>query len=375
MFEINLVPDVKAEMIKAQRVRNIVAFFSAAIGIVFAVVMLILGSIKGAQDINIKRKDEEIALMSETLAKFSNLDSFLTIQSQLKSLKSIADEKTLASRIFNFIWVFQPTNGDLLEYSEVNMDMNLGTISFDAQAKSADPNKSNYAVMEAFEQGVPMITFDYGRYVTAEGNEIPAVCIVETDGDGSSFTDDKGRLYARWANGVSGCNPDTNYDEDGIIKVEEATIRLSDVTQAVQAGYYKTINRTPKISEWYKEDGSGFMDSSGEIRGIEHFESSCIDYALVDGVWSSENGCQLIADKIDVRNKSNGMSDENGLMLMFKATIKLNPEVFLAKNKHMIAIRPSGYLNVTDSYLMITDLFSEAAAICDGRNCEKLEDK
>ena len=50
-------------------------------------------------------------------------------------------------------------------------------------------------------------------------------------------------------------------------------------------------------------------------------------------------------------------------MLRFSATLTLDPAVFEFKNKHVMAISPSGQ-NVTDSYRQVEGMFAERAADC-----------
>ena len=372
MFEINLIPNVKFEMVKAQKSRNIIALFCVFIGIAIAVVLLVLGGIKAGQDITIGAKKSQITTSAQVIDSFSNLDSFLTVQSQLNSLSEISDSRKLLSRIFGIIWVFAPTNGDVVKYSDVNINFEESTISFEAQAdaKNAAYLDNDYVVVEAFEKSIDYLTYDYGHYVDAEGNDIPSVCIVETDIDGNSATDGE-KMVAYWSKNVNGCNPATNVDEEGKILHEEALIKEEDVRAAVDAGDYVTIYRTPKFAEWYKNSNMG---EDGAISGVEHFESQCLKYAYFDGKWNSSNDCKLAPNGIQVSSKSRAVSSEDGSsVVVFHATIGVDPAIFLAKNKHMIAIGPS-FRVVTDSYLSNSQLFAPKASEVSGDNMDNSGD-
>ena len=60
MFEINLVPDVIAEMIRAQKMRNLVFFMATVVSIIALGLVLLLFSIKAGQDISLNGKDAQL---------------------------------------------------------------------------------------------------------------------------------------------------------------------------------------------------------------------------------------------------------------------------------------------------------------------------
>ena len=117
------------------------------------------------------------------------------------------------------------------------------------------------------------------------------------------------------------------------------------------------------------------MTEDGNISGVSHFKSECITYTYFDGKWGSNNTCYLAPEGAKISSKSNGKSAENGKsVLKFNASVTFDEAVFLAKNEHVIAIKPSGYINVTDSYVSISDLFTEEAIECNNVNCDVLEE-
>lgn len=368
MFEINLVPDVKAEMVKAQRARNIIGLVCGFLTALMVLFIMVLGGIKAGQDISIKNKEEQIGSLSEKLNNFSNLDSFLTIQSQLQNLDNISANRKLLSRLFSFIWVFEPTNGDRIEYSNVDIDMDTGILSFGAQAVAGLNSYDNFAALESFEKSIPMMKYDFGNYVTSSGTEIPSVCIIEVDDDGNHLKEEN-RLFAKWAKTTAGCDPDNNVDEEGNVKVKVSMINEADVKSAVDAGYFEKIYRTPLLNEWKKKE---FLSDDGAISGVAHFESQCIKYTYFDEKWGSNNICDLVPGGMQVSNKASA-TNEGESVLSFNAVLSLDPQVFLAGNEHMIAIGPTGYTNVTGSYTAISELFTDKAIDCDGTNCEVID--
>ncbi len=382
MYEINLVPDVKGEMIRAQKTRNLVLFICIIASIIAAAVVLIFMGIKTGQEIAIKNQDTQMSLMSQKLEEYDGLDEILTIQYQLEQLDAIAQNKTMLSRVFNVFSVLLPTGADEITLSELNINVTDGTLSFDAQANAGEEPYIDYRVLEAFKKSVALMKYDYGRYVDEDGNEIPTMCIVEADSLGNAFIEN-GSTYAKWAKNVKGCNPKTmeaqadgeqeeNEDEEKTLAEELAeTVTEEGVSEAVNKGDYVVIWRTPQIADkgdekgWYSD---GKMTLDGAISGVAHFESQCVKYSgeVVGSKvqWTPTNECYLAPDGIKVTSSSNGKDSNDNLVLRFSGIITLDAEVFKFHNKHMLAIAPTGRQNVTDSYSQINGMFKEPAKDC-----------
>ena len=76
-----------------------------------------------------------------------------------------------------------------------------------------------------------------------------------------------------------------------------------------------------------------------------------------------------------VYESSNGREADGELVLRFSATISVDPEAYKFSNKHMVAIAPSGRHNVTDSYIQLSEMFSERAEDCleTDSSCKKID--
>lgn len=363
MFEINLVPDVKAEMIRAQKMRNLVFFMATVVSIIALGLVLLLFSIKAGQDISLNGKDAQLELMSAKLEDFDGLDELLTVQSQLANLDVIKNNKMLLSRVFTALSsLLAMPNGDEVTISSLNVNMQEGSLVFEAQADAGPTTDGiDYRVLDAFKKQVENMKYDYGRYYDKEGRVIPISCIDDTDDKGVPLTDSNGNLVANWRKGEAGCDPGRSDSLSAEISGESTADSVNrdtnrDVTQVVQ------IYRTPLFSEWYR---SGYMDASGAIKNVEHFESACTQYSVnVSNVWETTNTCQLAPDGIEISSSSNGRDSSGGLVLRFSATIHLDSAFFGFNNAHVIAVGPKGWTNVTDSYIQISEMFSEKAMDC-----------
>lgn len=372
MFEINLVPDVKAEMIKAQKKRNVVLFASVAISAVAVAIVVLLFSVKIGQDITINGQDSRLKAMSDTIERYDGLDNLLTVQKQLSDLQTISENKKLLSRVFTVLYsIVQQENGDEIKISSLDVDMEAAQLSFDGQA-NAGPNTDgiDYRVLESFMKSIKLMKYDYGRYVDAEGNEIPAMCIFESDTSGVPYTDENGSIYAKWARGAKGCDPmlDKAGDSEGSNAANKVQIQDIDGSTEPDGTVLMKIYRTPQFTDWYRK---AFMKTDGTIDGVPHFESACITYSGVESGstvnWSSNvsNDCMMAPEGIEITNSTNGKQAGGSLVLMFSAVLNLNPDVFSFKNKHVITILPSGHQNVTDSFMQVGDMFAEQAKAID----------
>ncbi len=373
MYEINLVPEVKHQMIKALKMRNLIFFICIMVMIGSGVMLAITGSIVGAQKIASASKEQQISEMSKKLNDYSSLGEFLTIQDQMGKIAEITENKKVLSRVFNVLDAFRPQGKDTVAISELNVNLETSTLSFDAQADAGENPLIDYRVLESYKKGMSLTKYDYGRYVDEDGNEIPTRCLRETDDNGNILMDN-GSIYAIWHKGVDGCDPAKEYEEDEedeegeedeeATSAEEEEKAKESVEEQANPEDDVKIWRTPQFKEWYAKDK---IDTGGTIMDVPHFESACITYSGVeDGdevKWSADNSCMIVDEDPVIRDSSNGRDASGNLVLRFSATVVLNPEVLSFQNKHMMAISPTGQ-NVTDSYRQVEGMFAKRAEDC-----------
>ena len=382
--EINLVPDIKDEMIKTLKLRNLIFFLCAVVAAASVGVTLIFGLIVGGQNLIIESKDNTIKLMNDKVVSYTDLNDFITIKDQLSNISSLTSDKKVLSRTFNILTALLPTGADTIEISELSVDLSDDgpTLSFDAQADAKNPPYIDYNVLDSFKKSMQYMHYDYGSYVDKNNNVIPAYCIIESDSKGAFFSDSNKNLYAYWTINAEGCDPSSNNsasETDTIIPNNDYTTEDYEGTQVVR------IWRTPQYNEWYKENPSStepYMSLDGTIANVAHFNSACITYTgeIESGSstpkWKEDNSCALVPQSeqesdseggsgITISDSSNGRDSSEELVLRFSATIRLNPEVYKFDNTHMLAIGPTGRRNVTDSYVQIQSMFGKRAKDCE----------
>ncbi len=104
-YEISLVPAVKTQLIRAQKIRNRVFFACIVISCAALGVVLVLFSIKSGQDIAMSNQDKRLESLSEKINSYSELDSLITIQNQLDRHGEIIDNRQIISRAFGALGV------------------------------------------------------------------------------------------------------------------------------------------------------------------------------------------------------------------------------------------------------------------------------
>ena len=432
-YEINLVPEVKSQMIKALKLRNMVLFVCIVVSAVSVGTVLVLFGIKSGQDIAMAGQDGKLETMSAKLLGYEELGDLVTIQNQLDKLQDLSQNKTVLSRVFGALGVMLPTGDDVVQLSDLRVDLTQNSLRLEGQADARTEPLIDYRVLESFKKGVELTKYDYGRYVDVNGTEIPTWCIDEAGVDGSAYREGDS-YYAWWDLTTEGCaavkqgetpgavtgvddtesdeeettgaevelyysadaqvesveeevpleqlsglNITVATDENGNVVVDQDALAAAGIEIRVDGGVTRYIRkrvtrvkiwRTPQFTTWYN---GGKMELSGLISGVEHFESACTSYSGVlqnnNVRWTSVNDCMLAPDGLTIVSSSNGRDESDNLVLRFTATAEIVPEFFAFTNKHMIAIGPMGQ-NVTDSYVQIGGMFTQAATECEEGDTE-----
>ncbi len=149
MIEINLVPDVKQELIKAQKVRSKVIIGAILVGVgSISVVILLLFYVFGVQTARGFLADNSIDSKSKTLMKVNDLSQTLTIQNQLTKISNLNDNKKVDSRIFDLLGAIIPSAPNDIKISDLTIDSTTNLIVINGQASNS------YAAVEVFKKTI-----------------------------------------------------------------------------------------------------------------------------------------------------------------------------------------------------------------------------
>ena len=136
MIQLNLLPDIKQEYIKAQAVKRLVisaSFIASAIALF--VLVLSLASVYVIQRKSIHDLGADITAKSSELKNTDNISDILTVQSQLNSLSSLHMQKPVASRLFGYLSQVTPTQATI---SDLKVDYTQSTMAISGNAPSLD---------------------------------------------------------------------------------------------------------------------------------------------------------------------------------------------------------------------------------------------
>lgn len=188
MIEINLVPDVKQELIRAQRVRNNVIALTILIGIIsLATVILLAFYVFGVQTIRDNLADSSIENNISKLKKVDDLSKTLTIQNQLTKLSDLNSSKRISSRVFDLFNSLIPPAPNDIKISSLILNADEGMIRIEGQAvnsypaveifkKTLEGSKLKYKTIDDDEKQVDLVSrvsitdTSYGQ--DANGNKV-----------------------------------------------------------------------------------------------------------------------------------------------------------------------------------------------------------
>lgn len=297
-YEINLVPAVKTQLIKAQKIRNRVLFSCIVISCAALGVVLVLFSIKSGQDIAMSSQDKRLENLSEKINSYSELDGLLTIQNQLARQSEIIDNRQIISRAFGALGVMLPQGGDQVTLSELRVNLDTDLITMEGQTDAKVAPLIDYRVLEAFKKSVGLTKYDYGRYVDADGHEIPTQCIKESDAEGNAFRDGD-HYYAWWDLTIPGCEA----AEVGVFNFENDRDIMHFSKGAEVEMQTIQVEKEPE----YNENANGDEDAEDQeadqvIDGIVGFEES-IDGNLQIDANAEEDKKEMVDKEVPARVK------------------------------------------------------------------------
>lgn len=134
MIQVNLIPEVKKQLIHAQYLRNRVILGSIVISIVAISVAVILSLYTfGYQAWANANLDTSITKESNEFLKVEDLSKMLTIQNQLAALPELNNSKKINSRFNDMINKINPSPPNTVQYNSVTIDSVEKTIVIEGQ--------------------------------------------------------------------------------------------------------------------------------------------------------------------------------------------------------------------------------------------------
>jgi len=151
--QFNLLPDVKLNYIKGQKIRNMVisAAFLAS-GAALAILIIMLVTTYGFQKKQLGDAAKQISTSIKDLEAIPNINQILTVHNQLKTLVDLHDSKHVNSRLFTYLSQVTPINASL---SNLNIDFSANQMTINGTAVSQ-------AVVNAFADNLKLAKYQLG---------------------------------------------------------------------------------------------------------------------------------------------------------------------------------------------------------------------
>ena len=179
MIQFNLLPDVKKEYIKARRTKRLIFTSSLAVsGAALGIVFLLFLTVQVAQKGNIGDLSDDIQEELSSIRSIEDLDTMLTVQTQLNTLPDLYEQRPETSRLFDYLTQLTPT---AVTISTLDINMTTNTMSISGRADSL-------ATVNQFTD-----TLKFSNYtVGGDATEIQAFSDVVTrlgrDREGATYT-------------------------------------------------------------------------------------------------------------------------------------------------------------------------------------------
>jgi len=134
MIQLNLLPEVKLEFMRAERTKRLVTVISAIVVTVSVAILIILALVVMVfQKSYTKALTQDITKYSYDLQSTKDLNKILTVQNQLNSLSSLHQQKPDAQRVFPYIETITPAD---VTMSNITIDFEASTMTVNGSADS-----------------------------------------------------------------------------------------------------------------------------------------------------------------------------------------------------------------------------------------------
>ncbi len=171
MIQLNLLPDIKKQLLHAQMQRNLVISICIVASIAAGSVILILGGIMGGQAIQKDSLTKGIqGKYAEIKKKQSNdqLDEYLTIQNQLSKISTLKDQQLDYSRLFDYLKQLNPAAPNSVSLDSVKLagpgvtsDAITGAVNTTGVTVEMQGETANYSSLNVFKSTLSLAKFSY----------------------------------------------------------------------------------------------------------------------------------------------------------------------------------------------------------------------
>ena len=190
MIEINLLPNVKRELLKTRAMRNRVISISFLVGGASIAAVVVLALILGSQIAAEAVQSGVIKDRNDKLMAVEDLNKVVTIQNQLTKINEQHSRKKINSRIFDVVTAVNPVAPNNVSFSDIKVNPESKTITLEGSAVNG------YSALETLKK-----TILNTKVQTTDGDKSSEVSLTKEikDGDTSFGENSEGKKVLQFS--------------------------------------------------------------------------------------------------------------------------------------------------------------------------------
>ena len=190
MIEINLLPNVKRELLKTRAMRNRVISISFLVGGASIVAVVVLALILGSQIAAEAVQNGVVKDRNDKLMAVEDLNKVVTIQHQLTKINEQHSGKKINSRIFDVVTAVNPVAPNNVSFSDIKVNPESKTITLEGSAVNG------YSALETLKK-----TILNTKIQTTDGDKSSEVSLTKEikDGDTSFGENSEGKKVLQFS--------------------------------------------------------------------------------------------------------------------------------------------------------------------------------
>ncbi|MCP9492797.1 MAG: hypothetical protein NNC23_03820 [Candidatus Nanosynbacter sp. P2B_S1_bin.0.1] len=190
MIEINLLPNVKRELLKTRAMRNRVISISFLVGGASIAAVVVLALILGSQIAAEAVQNGVIKDRNDKLMAVEDLNKVVTIQNQLTKINEQHSRKKINSRIFDVVTAVNPVAPNNVSFSDIKVNPGSKTITLEGSAVNG------YSALETLKK-----TILNTKVQTTDGDKSSEVSLTKEikDGDTSFGENSEGKKVLQFS--------------------------------------------------------------------------------------------------------------------------------------------------------------------------------
>ena len=190
MIEINLLPNVKRELLKTRVMRNRVISISFLVGGASIAAVVVLALILGSQIAAEAVQNGVIKDRNDKLMAVEDLNKVVTIQHQLTKINEQHSRKKINSRVFDVVTAVNPVAPNNVSFSDIKVNPESKTITLEGSAVNG------YSALETLKK-----TILNTKVQTTDGDKSSEVSLTKEikDGDTSFGENSEGKKVLQFS--------------------------------------------------------------------------------------------------------------------------------------------------------------------------------